>query len=51
MKQKVRIAMALLPVLAFVASMTPRGGGPGGGNVCVIAGDISACVPPGDQPS
>ena len=51
MKQKVRIAMALLPVLAFFATMTPLGGNNGGGNVCVIGGDIVVCAPTNDPPS
>jgi hypothetical protein len=28
-----------------------RGGNGGGGNICLIAGDVVACVPPGDSPS
>ena len=51
MKQKMRVVLALLPALALVASMTPRGGRDGGGNICVIGGEIVACVPPGDSPS
>jgi hypothetical protein len=51
MKQKMRVVLVLLPALALVVSMAPRGGKDGGGNICVIAGDIAACAPPNDSPS
>jgi hypothetical protein len=62
MTQTQRRGLALAPALLLVAALagiarptTPsgdrRGGDGNGGNICVIGGDIVACVPPGDSPS
>jgi hypothetical protein len=49
-------ALLLVVVLAGIARPTApgrdrRGGDGSGGNICLIAGDVVACVPPGDSPS
>ena len=54
MRQTQRRFLALVPALALVTGLAVaahNGGGNGGGNICVIGGDIVACVPPNDSPS
>jgi hypothetical protein len=55
MKQTTRRALAVAPVLALAVGLTvaARWAGPDdeqGGNICVIGGDIVACVPPTSEP-
>jgi hypothetical protein len=53
MKQTIRRLVALLPALALVAGLAVTARPAARDHVtdiCVIGGDISACVPPRDEP-
>jgi hypothetical protein len=53
MEQRIRRFVAVVPALALVTGLTVTAGAGARDRVtdiCVIGGDIAACVPPKDEP-